>query len=267
MDSGLSSGDSSDDSDEVVPEGFEERIKESNGWVDVENTGNIPPITLTHIHSYFVQKRIKKEQITATKPFEKGFRIYKAHKVRTVSLKLVKASPDTYIKLRAAVLPSQRNNCTYAVHIACTTHTGLILHATCTCVAGKCGACNHTAAVMFSVEELNRTRSAAGSHSQPSCTSLPAKWPIPSRTPQTQQPVQDMQVVKPKNGSDPPIPKKRHPPIPLSLAMVTTKRVKELKQDLVNSHDGDLLFHHIWPENIDIVQEQQLQSQINMWSD
>ena len=29
---------------EVVPE-------ESTGWVDVENTGNIPPLTLTHIHS------------------------------------------------------------------------------------------------------------------------------------------------------------------------------------------------------------------------
>lgn len=263
IDSGLSSGEDSDE-DETAPEGFEEEIKNQTGWVDLEQA-TFPPISLSNIHSYFVQRRIKREQVTATKPFEKGFRIHAAHKVKSISIKAVLSS--NYTIIRATVLPSQRNDRTYQVYIAANTTTGFILHATCTCIAGKCGACNHTAAVMFSMDEASRVQSETGNSAHPSCTSLPAKWPIPSRAPHAPQTVQDMQVVKPKYDTTPTSPKKCCSPVPVSVGLVTTDRVKQLKHNLKNSYDGELLFHQVWPENIDISQEQQLQEQVNTWKD
>ena len=138
--------------------------------MDLEQATIFPPISLTNIHSYFVQRRIKREQVTATKPFEKGFRIHAARKVKTLSLKAVLSS--NYTIIRAVVLPSQRNDRTYQVYIAALTSTGFILHATCTCIARKCGACNHTAAVIFSMDEANRVQSAPSYSARPSCTSL-----------------------------------------------------------------------------------------------
>ena len=112
---------------------------------------------LRNIHSYFIQRRIKKEHVTATKPFKKGFRIYAAHNVQTISLNVVTTS--TYTVIKAAVRPSQRQDHTYQayIHVASETN-GTILHATCTCIAVSCGACNHTAAVMFAIDEHNITR-------------------------------------------------------------------------------------------------------------
>lgn len=59
MEAGLSSGEDSDE-DETPPEGFNEEIHKLIGWVDVEDAGTIPPITIRDIHSYFIQRRIKK---------------------------------------------------------------------------------------------------------------------------------------------------------------------------------------------------------------
>ena len=113
MESGLSSGEDSDE-EESPPAGFGESIADSSGWEDIENA-QVPPVALKDIHSYFVQRRIKKEQVTATKPFEKGFRIDAAHKVRSVSVKAVQSS--NYTIVCAVVLPSQRNDRTYTVYI------------------------------------------------------------------------------------------------------------------------------------------------------
>ena len=65
MDFGLSSGEDSDE-DDTAPTWFEEEIKKSDGWVDLESTPNIPPLTLRNIHSYFIHKQLKREHITAT---------------------------------------------------------------------------------------------------------------------------------------------------------------------------------------------------------
>lgn len=54
MEADLSSGEDSDE-DETPPEGFNEEIHKLIGWVDVEDAGTIPPITIRDIHSYFIQ--------------------------------------------------------------------------------------------------------------------------------------------------------------------------------------------------------------------
>ena len=239
MDFGLSSGEDSDE-DDTAPTWFEEEIKKSDGWVDLESTPNIPPLTLRNIHSYFIQKRLKREHITATKPFEKGYRMYAANKVKTISLKTVHSSIFTII--RATVLPSQRHNRIYEVNIASNTTNGTVLYATCTCIAGACGACNHTAALMFAIDDKNRQHGPSVS-----CTSLPAKWPVPSRASLTPQAVQDMQIVKPAYNKTPSLPT-AHLPMPQELAKVTVERVRRLKEDLSNNYDGQLLLHQIWPD-------------------
>ena len=255
MEFGLSSGEDSDE-DDTAPAGFEEAVKNEEGWVNLENATNVPTIMLRNIHSYFIQRRIKKEHVTATKPFEKGFRIYAAHKVQTISLKAVTTS--TYTVVKAAVRPSQRQDRTYQAYIASETN-GTILHATCTCIAGSCGACNHTAAVMFAIDEHSRVSS---NTARPSCTSLPAQWPIP-RAPSTSHAVEDMQVVKPKYNKTSSPPTRKRPPILTQASLVTLDRVKQLKADLSKQYDGQLLFHQVWPHNIDTIQEQQLLKQIS----
>ena len=94
-----------------------------------------------------MQRRIKKEQVTATKPFEKGFQIYAAPKVRSVSIKAVHTHQITPFFV---LLYYHLNEMTVHTQYTCNfIKCEIIQHATCTCVSGKCGACNHTAALMF----------------------------------------------------------------------------------------------------------------------
>ena len=53
---------------------LDEALKAATGWVDLENTNNI--------HQYFVKRKVRKDQVTASKPFERGYRtcIYDAKK-------------------------------------------------------------------------------------------------------------------------------------------------------------------------------------------
>ena len=90
MEAGLSSGKDSED-DETTHEGFREEMDSSIGWTDAENANTITPIR--DIHSYFVQRSIKKQQVTASKLFEKG---YAANKVTSISLKVVKIISHYY---------------------------------------------------------------------------------------------------------------------------------------------------------------------------
>ena len=114
---------------------------------------------------------------------------------------------------------------------------------------------------------IHRVRNSAGNSAHPSCTSLPAQWPVPSRTPQGPKAVQDMQVLKPKYNNIIPSSSKHHSSMPISIAKVTPDRVKQLKRDLTNSYDGDILFHHVWKDDIDTSQQQQLQQKALIWDD
>ena len=79
---------------------------------------------------------------TATKPFEKGFRIFDAKKVLRPSVYINKPGSLECI-IRATVLPSQRNDTQYKTAVAVNRTNGTVLAATCSCIAGKCSACNH----------------------------------------------------------------------------------------------------------------------------
>ena len=59
-----------------VPEHFMETLESVTGWIDLGHTSPPPPLSLENIHQYFVSKHLRSDDVTATKPFEKGFRIY-----------------------------------------------------------------------------------------------------------------------------------------------------------------------------------------------
>lgn len=163
--------DESSDEEEQVPEGFTETVKSLTGWVDLEDNDTPPLLSLDNIHHYFVTKRLRRDEVTASKPFEKGYRIYHAKKVNSVSTHCVNEQSQ-YTIVRAAVSASQRDQ-VYKTCVAIHKNQGHVLYGYCTCIAGKCSTCNHVAALLFYSDNYNRER-ATTTQQQPSCTSLHA---------------------------------------------------------------------------------------------
>ena len=84
------------------------RLKGVDGLTWIQHKfDRIPPLTIKHIDEHFIQHRML---VTATKPFEKGYRTYDANKVKSLSIHPVKHD-SLYCTNRAAVLPSQRKDC------------------------------------------------------------------------------------------------------------------------------------------------------------
>ena len=74
----------SNEDDDVIPDGFEEAIRDEGGWVDI-NSIDTPPLTLKEIHKFFVQQRLQKEQVTASKPFEREYRLLREQDARNIT--------------------------------------------------------------------------------------------------------------------------------------------------------------------------------------
>ena len=163
------------------------------GWIDA-NVAELPPLTLKHIHQYFITGRLRKERVTATKPFERGYRLFDS-KVQCLSVHDV-TSTSVYCIIRATVLPSQKAGA-YKTAIAVNKTNGQIIHGSCTCVAGS-SACNHTAALMFVVDDIKRAHATHGNSGGPSSTSLPRKWGVPAKSKKEPIPVKMLEVTKPK---------------------------------------------------------------------
>lgn len=165
--------DSSDE--EEVPEYFDETIQTSIGWVDFENDPSPPALSLDNIHHFFVTKCLKRDEVTACKLFEKGYRIYHSKKVNSVSSHHV-SDHSPYTIVRAAVMASQRDKA-YCTCVAIKKNSGNVLHGHCTCTAGKSKTCNHVAALLFYIDNFNRTPL----KQTPSCISKPCEWKKPAK--------------------------------------------------------------------------------------
>ena len=64
----------SEEENDEAHDGYEATLLSQSEWLDadfVELHG--PPLTLKQIHQYFITGRLQKEQVTATKPFERGY--------------------------------------------------------------------------------------------------------------------------------------------------------------------------------------------------
>ena len=94
------------------------------------------------IPDYFVTTRLKRDDVTASKPFEKGYRIFHARKVKSVAVHRI-STDSFYSVVRACA--SQRHDRMYETSVALHKNLGKVLYCYCTCVAGKCSACNHVA--------------------------------------------------------------------------------------------------------------------------
>ena len=73
--------------EEERPSILDDALKDVTGWIDLESTNNIiPQLSIKNIHQYFIKRKVRKDQVTANKPFEQGYRIYDAKKVRSISI-------------------------------------------------------------------------------------------------------------------------------------------------------------------------------------
>ncbi len=240
----------SDDDEEQPPAGYEEVLQSTTGWLDIDPAQlhvRIPNLTVKHIHDYFIRRRIKKEHVTATKPFEKGYRIFDAKKVRSLSIHPVEDN-SIYCVIRAAVLPTQRKDRTYETFVAIYNTTSSVYYASCTCVAGQSGSCNHVAALLFAIDDYNRQLSTHANYGAPSCTSQPAKWGVPPKKRQSSVPIQvkDMHIVKPTLHQPPrSLPQAQRPTIQ---PPVTAQRISNLITELEKAGCGDLMICKTWPQ-------------------
>ena len=243
----------SDEEDEVVPDGFEAAMTSSSGWMDADVT-DIPPLTLKHIHQFFISGRLRKERVTATKPFERGYKFFESKKVQGISINRV-SGHSVYSIVRAAVLPSQKCGTAYTTAIAVNKTNGQVLYGRCSCIAGK-SACNHTAALMFAIDDINRERSSHGSGGPPSCTSLPKRWGVPTKPKRGKEPtpVKKLQVFKPSYRKLPQQSPMDIQPIDPSQSLVDIGRVMSLREDLVKNCQHKVLFSQVWPTNPDSIQ-------------
>ena len=102
MELGLSSCEDSDN--EERPDTLDNAVKDSTGWVDLERAKDVPKILINNIHRYFITKKVRKDQVTASKPFERGYRIYDAKKVRSICIHYT-AADSLFSVIRASILP------------------------------------------------------------------------------------------------------------------------------------------------------------------
>ena len=245
MEVGMSSCEDSD-TEEERPGVLDDALKDATGWIDLESANNMPQLSIKNIHQYFIKRKVRKDQVTASKPFEQGYRIYDAKKVRSISIYQT-SNDNLFSVIKAAVLPSQRTDKVYETIIVVYNTTGNIYYATCTCTAGEGGSCNHVAALSFAIDAHNRT------NPTPSCTSLPSKWNVPKSTKAPKDiPVSTLHIKKPSHLK----PKKTglpspHTPISPSMSQVTIDRIMKLRQDLSEHCTHTLLFHQVWPETTD----------------
>lgn len=72
---------------EERPGVLDDALKDATGWIDLESANNMPQLSIKNIHQYFIKRKVRKDQVTASKPFEQGYRIYDAKKVRSISTK------------------------------------------------------------------------------------------------------------------------------------------------------------------------------------
>ena len=68
--------------------------------MDLEGVAAAPPVSLDNIHQihymYFVMKRLWRNYVTTSKPFEKGYKIYHTQKVQNVAVHRVMQTPTTW---------------------------------------------------------------------------------------------------------------------------------------------------------------------------
>ena len=58
--------------EEERPGVLDDALKGATCWLDLECTYNIPKLSIKNIHQYFIKRKAHKDQVTASKPFERG---------------------------------------------------------------------------------------------------------------------------------------------------------------------------------------------------
>lgn len=120
-----------------------------------------------------IKRRIHKDLVTASKLFERGYRVYHTKKVQSIAIHPT-TDDNLFSVIRATALLSQKTDRSHRTFIVVYKTTRGTYYATCTCTTGG-GSLNHIATLLLAIDAHKRR---LPTHS-PSCTSLPSKWNVP----------------------------------------------------------------------------------------
>ncbi|XP_065642246.1 uncharacterized protein LOC136073896 [Hydra vulgaris] len=178
----------------VIPDPFS--LKKN--WLSESGSGlyKWPSIYYTDIEKYLrklEQPYELKNRLDSDYKEGKAYRYYKCEFVKEIYFHEITEESD-FCFLKSRVTPSQRTSSTpYHVWAAVKKDNerpgGEINSAYCTCIAGLLGCCNHVIAMLIRVEAAVCTGA-----TKPSCTSVFAKWKVPSgiKTVLTHKPLCDV---------------------------------------------------------------------------
>ena len=65
------------DVEEERPGVLDDALKDAIGWFYLECTYDIPKFSIKNIHQYSIKRKVRIDQVTASKPFERSYCIYK----------------------------------------------------------------------------------------------------------------------------------------------------------------------------------------------
>ena len=126
----------------------------------------------------------------------KAFKSLKAYKY--FEDRLVRTMRGTMAVIRCHCFSSLKSKSTYTFYVAIMS-TGKVVGASCSCVAGKGGACSHVAALMFYFEDFIKK----GTKVVPNdgtVTDRLQQWHVPPKRVITPQPLENIQFKKAQYG-------------------------------------------------------------------
>ena len=192
-------------SDKLVIEGtaIPDPFSLKTGWLAEEKGSGLsksPSVYYTNIEKFLLNINSSSDLIKRLEcEYKEGksYRYFKCNFVKEIFYHHIMPTSNICI-LKCRVTPSQRiSNTAYTVWATIEKDGdrpgGKIYTAYCTCTAGLLGCCNHVIGMLFRVEAAVSTGT-----TKPSCTSLLAKWNVPTGTKTTLQhkPISEMTFHK-----------------------------------------------------------------------
>ena len=160
----------------------------SNGWVD--SLANLPSVSFSSIYQHFVERSVRaalgmlsdsdiadSESMESYRAVSKGYLFFKDDHVQKLKYHPM-PEHDGVCYVKATVLPSMVKSKMYTVHL-CLSSDWTVLSASCVCIAGLAGGCNHVAGSLYALEDF--VRSAMREEANLPCTSKLQKWNQPCR--------------------------------------------------------------------------------------
>ena len=151
---------------------------------------NLPVFTIKEIEKHRL-KSGKTPDSAISKSKEKGLK-FKGERYISADT-IYSLSDDKYFCFKAVCIPSMKKG-KRNIFVALDLTNGEVIHADCSCPAGKCGYCNHVMALLLEVADYS-LHNLPEIPTEVSCTSRLRQWGVPGKS-KSQAPVRQTTIQK-----------------------------------------------------------------------